>query len=211
MTKGSYVKFRPQSSDFLKLANPKATLENKLRGFSALTKGDTIVLRHANKEYAIDIMEVRPGDAVTIIETDINVDFDAPLDHADGLMGAAAKASQVAAQAAAKPPAPEPESRQGMEVEEGTFRAFRGQAYSLSGKSAPSSSKPGDVTTYAAAPKPIEKCKGGMATPPNASVKGTVVPSSFSLDNGADIDSSDDESPRAEGLQFHVFGGTGWR
>jgi hypothetical protein len=35
----------PQTSNFLKLNNPKATLENKLRGFSALTKGDTIVVR----------------------------------------------------------------------------------------------------------------------------------------------------------------------
>ena len=61
MNKGTHVKFRPQSSDFLKLNNPKATLENKLRGFSALTTGDTIVLRHAGKHYAIDIMEVRPG------------------------------------------------------------------------------------------------------------------------------------------------------
>lgn len=37
----------------------------------------------------------RPGNAVTIIETDINVDFEAPLDHEDGLMGAAAKAKRV--------------------------------------------------------------------------------------------------------------------
>jgi hypothetical protein len=52
-----------------------------------------------------------------------------------------------------------------------------------------------------------------MATPPTSSEKGTVVPSSFSL-NGLDADSSDDENSEVsstEGLKFYVFGGTGWR
>merc|ERR1719231_2039655 len=72
LSKGTYVKLRPQNRDFLDISNPKATLENRLRGFSALTKGDTIVIRHASKQYPLDIMEVRPGDAMTIIEADVN-------------------------------------------------------------------------------------------------------------------------------------------
>jgi ubiquitin fusion degradation protein 1 len=59
LAKGTFVKLRPQNRDFLDISNPKATLENRLRGFSALTKGDTIVIRHAGKQYPLDIMEVR--------------------------------------------------------------------------------------------------------------------------------------------------------
>merc|ERR1719240_2197889 len=106
LKKGTFVKLRPQNRDFLDISNPKATLENRLRGFSALTKGDTIVIRHAGKQYPLDIMEVRPGDAMTIIEADVNVDFEAPLDHEDGLMGAAAKAAQEQAKSKAIAPPP---------------------------------------------------------------------------------------------------------
>lgn len=38
--KGSYVKLQPQTSDFIKISNPKAVLEATLRNFSALTKGE---------------------------------------------------------------------------------------------------------------------------------------------------------------------------
>lgn len=38
--KGMYVKLQPQTSDFVKISNPKAVLEATLRNFSALTKGE---------------------------------------------------------------------------------------------------------------------------------------------------------------------------
>jgi ubiquitin fusion degradation protein 1 len=35
--------------------------------------GDTIPINYNNKKYFIDIIEARPGDAISVIETDCNV------------------------------------------------------------------------------------------------------------------------------------------
>ena len=200
LEKGKFVKFRPQKKEFLEIANPKATLENKLRGFSALTTGDTIVIRHAGKEYALDIMEVRPGKAMTIIETDVNVDFAPPLDHEEGLIGAEAQAERSAMEAAkAAEAAPAVETP--METESG-FAAFQGGGFSLSGKLAPSTGD-GVVHTYEKRAKPIDMCKGGMSAPPTSSER---------PQGPEEADSSDEEGTESfAGKTFHAFGGTGWR
>lgn len=83
LPKGTFVKFQPQSSDFLNIANPKAVLEAKLRNFTCLTKGDTIPISYNDKVYHIDVKEVAPGDAISIIETDVNVEFEAPPDYVE--------------------------------------------------------------------------------------------------------------------------------
>lgn len=83
LPKGTFVKFRPQTSDFLKIANPKAVLEATLRTFTCLTKGDTIAISYNNKVYYIDVLEVAPGVAISIIETDVNVEFEAPSDYVE--------------------------------------------------------------------------------------------------------------------------------
>lgn len=83
LPKGSFVKFRPQSSEFLKIANPKAVLEATLRRFTCLTKGDTIAINYNDKVYCIDVLEVAPGDAISIIETDVNTEFEAPPDYVE--------------------------------------------------------------------------------------------------------------------------------
>lgn len=56
----------------------QAVLENTLRGFSALTKGETIRIMYNKKEYDIDVVDVQPRDqgAICIIDADVNVDFD---------------------------------------------------------------------------------------------------------------------------------------
>jgi len=83
LSKGTYVKLRPHTSDFLDISNPKAVLEMTLRNYSCLTKGDAILVNYNNKRYFIDIVETQPGDAVTIIETDCEVDFAPPLDYVE--------------------------------------------------------------------------------------------------------------------------------
>ena len=174
---GTYVKLRPQSKRFLDLTNPKATLETCLRNFSALTKGDTICITHGTNQYAIDIMELKPADQVTIIETDLNVDFAPPVDHEDGIMGAASKSardeqaalaasSKAAATEPAPAPAPEPEPEGfaghafagGSQAAAPKHDAFAGQGYSLSGKTAPK--KGTEVTTYDKVASEWDQCKG---------------------------------------------------
>lgn len=83
LPKGTYVKFQPQSSDFLDITNPKAVLEATLRNFTCLTKGDAIVISYNDKPYHIDVLEVAPGEAISIIEADVNVDFAPPPDYVE--------------------------------------------------------------------------------------------------------------------------------
>ena len=68
LPKGTYVKLRPQSKDFLDISNPKAVLETTLRRYSCLTTGDSILINYNNKRFFIDIVETKPQRAVTIIE-----------------------------------------------------------------------------------------------------------------------------------------------
>ncbi|XP_040993019.1 ubiquitin fusion degradation protein 1 homolog isoform X1 [Juglans microcarpa x Juglans regia] len=81
LAKGTYVKLQPHTKDFLDISNPKAILETSLRSYSCLTTGDTIMVAYNNKKYYIDIVETKPSSAVSIIETDCEVDFAPPLDY----------------------------------------------------------------------------------------------------------------------------------
>ncbi|CAL9760504.1 unnamed protein product [Musa acuminata subsp. burmannicoides] len=81
LPKGTYVKLQPHTKDFLDISNPKAILETTLRNFSCLTTGDSIMVAYNNKKYYIDIVETKPSSAVSIIETDCEVDFAPPLDY----------------------------------------------------------------------------------------------------------------------------------
>lgn len=97
LPKGTFVKFQPQSSDFLKISNPKAVLEATLRTFTCLTTGDTIAITYNDKAYYIDVLQVAPGNAISIIETDVNVEFEAPADYVEPTPNppAASKASSA--------------------------------------------------------------------------------------------------------------------
>lgn len=81
LPKGTYVKLQPHTKDFLEISNPKAILETTLRNFSCLTTGDSIMVAYNNKKYYIDIVETKPSSAISIIETDCEVDFAPPLDY----------------------------------------------------------------------------------------------------------------------------------
>ncbi|XP_047153686.1 ubiquitin recognition factor in ER-associated degradation protein 1-like isoform X1 [Vigna umbellata] len=81
LTKATYVKLQPHTKDFLDIYNPKAILETSLRSYSCLTTGDTIMVQYNKKKYYIDVVGTRPSPAVSIIETDCEVDFAPPLDY----------------------------------------------------------------------------------------------------------------------------------
>jgi ubiquitin fusion degradation protein 1 len=74
----TYAKFKPQSTDFLNISNPRAVLELQLRNFACLTKNDIIPINYNNKIYEMLVQDVKPANAVCIIECDMNVEFDAP-------------------------------------------------------------------------------------------------------------------------------------
>jgi ubiquitin fusion degradation protein 1 len=83
LPKGSFVKLQPVSKSFLDVHNPRAVLENSLRHFATLTKGDNIVINYNNKKFEIEIIETKPSDAISIIEADIEVDFAPPKDYVE--------------------------------------------------------------------------------------------------------------------------------
>lgn len=77
----TYARFQPQSVEFHDISNPKAVLENALRNFACLTKGDVIAIQYNNRQYELCVLEVRPQEAVCIIECDISLEFDAPVGY----------------------------------------------------------------------------------------------------------------------------------
>nr|BAN21074.1 ubiquitin fusion degradaton protein [Riptortus pedestris] len=77
----TFSRFQPQSPDFLDISNPKAVLENCLRNFACLTTGDVINIKYNQRDYELSVLETQPGNAVSIIECDMNVEFAPPLGY----------------------------------------------------------------------------------------------------------------------------------
>jgi ubiquitin fusion degradation protein 1 len=101
LPKATFVKLQPQSVDFLEISNPRAVLEHALRNFSCVTKNDVIQIPYNNKNFHFALKEVQPQDAACIIETDCNVDFDAPVgykepDYAANVAGGASSSASSA-------------------------------------------------------------------------------------------------------------------
>lgn len=81
LPKGTFVKLQPVSSEFIEIHNPRAVLENSLRNFATLTVNDCIVIDYNRRKYEIEVIECKPASAISIIETDVNVDFAPPKDY----------------------------------------------------------------------------------------------------------------------------------
>jgi len=90
LPKGDYVQFQAHETKFAMLSNPRVVLEKALRTYSCLTVGDTIQVEFNDYIYKLDVTDVNPKKrigtapyAVSIIETDIRVDFQEPRDYKD--------------------------------------------------------------------------------------------------------------------------------
>jgi len=141
LPKATFVKFRPQSVDFLDITNPRAVLENSLRKFTCVTVGDIIMIQYIDKNYYLEILEVKPADAVSIIETDCNVDFDEPVGYKESSYAKYENAK--AEEKKYTPPPPELQKARAVDPAEEAaaakaFKPFIGGAQRIDGK--PSSS-----------------------------------------------------------------------
>jgi len=147
LPKGTFVKLQPHSKDFLDISNPRAVLETTLRNFSCLTVGDTIPINYNNRQYLIDIVESKPAEAISVIETDCNVDFAPPLDYVEpepvfpGGANGGAGGGVSAGGASAAPMATDSGNTTGgpeaaAVAEEPKFLAFAGTGMRLDGKAA---------------------------------------------------------------------------
>ena len=53
------------------------------QNYTVLTKGETISIKYLENYYYIDVMECEPADTIHITNSDINLDFDEPLDYVE--------------------------------------------------------------------------------------------------------------------------------
>jgi ubiquitin fusion degradation protein 1 len=81
LEKGKFIKIKPHLTEFVMNPNPRTILENALRNYMCLTKGDTICVMFNKKKYMIDIVECKPKDSISLTNVDVEVDFDTPADY----------------------------------------------------------------------------------------------------------------------------------
>ena len=82
--KGTYIKLRPHKTAFIELSDPRAILEKIMsENYPVVTQGQTIAIHHkeSNTVFRIDIIETKPTETISIINTDVNIDFDEPIDY----------------------------------------------------------------------------------------------------------------------------------
>ena len=146
LKKATFVKFKPLSVDFLEISNPKAVLETKLRKFTCLTVGDQICIQHSDKSYYLEIREVQPNGAASIIETDCNVDFEEPVGYKESLEkknnSSVGSSSAADAMNGTNGPTPLPRTLQKAKaetVDTNVFKPFSGGGYRIDGREAKNS------------------------------------------------------------------------
>lgn len=101
LPKGSLVKLQAQSVHFLEISDHKAVyvvlysmthplysliyrLEAELRNFATLTQGDIIEIWYNSIVFGILVMETSPGGGgIDILDTDLSVDFAAPVGYVE--------------------------------------------------------------------------------------------------------------------------------
>ncbi len=62
-----------------------------MRNFATLTKDDVILIHYNDKDYELCVLETKPGNAVSIIECDMDVDFAPPVGYIEPQRPVAAK------------------------------------------------------------------------------------------------------------------------
>ncbi|XP_021753480.1 ubiquitin recognition factor in ER-associated degradation protein 1-like [Chenopodium quinoa] len=168
LPKGTYVKLQPHTQDFLDISNPKAILETTLRNYSCLTSGDSIMVAYNNKKYYIDIIETKPSHAISIIETDCEVDFAPPLDYKEPERPAVSAPGKALA-LDEEPPAEEPK-----------FNPFTGVGRRLDGKPAQPAPSPASTSVSkdkqpALASSAGKSAAGSSSQSPNRQSQGKLV------------------------------------
>lgn len=198
LPKGTFVKFQPQTSDFLKISNPKAVLEATLRGFSCLTKGDSIAINYNDKTYYIDVLEVAPGEAISIIETDVNVEFAAPADYVEPEVPTAS-ASSAGQATTKKVPIGQSDNDPSARLKERLERLKKRKPVDDDSDSSDEDKPP---------PKPLFP-GSGKTLKARAGRSGLTFGATASAANGSTEAGSEKESQDGEKQPFVAFGGAG--
>ena len=82
LPKGTKVKIQPSNKEFLEIQDFKSVLEfNLVQNYNVISKGTNITIEHESKLYDLQIVELEPQDAVSLFNTDIEVEFMPPADY----------------------------------------------------------------------------------------------------------------------------------
>lgn len=77
LPKGTFARLKPLSHDYRDITDYRAALEAHLRGhYNTLTNGQTLSCRYGGRVYEFQVMELKPQDAVSITDTDLEVEMD---------------------------------------------------------------------------------------------------------------------------------------
>ncbi|CAO2819691.1 unnamed protein product [Amaranthus hypochondriacus] len=79
LPKGSYAKLQPEEVSFLDIPNHKAVLETSLRQHATLSQDDMITVRHGELTFKLRVLELKPSQSVSVLETDIEVEIVNPV------------------------------------------------------------------------------------------------------------------------------------
>ncbi|GAX84203.1 hypothetical protein CEUSTIGMA_g11626.t1 [Chlamydomonas eustigma] len=184
LPKGKFVKLQPVTSDFLDISNPKAVLERTLRSYTCLTVGDCFVVNYNNKNYEIEVRETKPGNAISVVETDCQVDFEAPKDYKEpekvfkpstvngstsAILAGTSKVSSDSAAAMGSSQAAASASETAQEAAEAAFLAFAGTSRRLDGKPITNPGQP--------VPVPLGRLAGSAGLTPAVSSTATTLTS----------------------------------
>lgn len=120
LPRATYAKLQPQSTDFLEISDPRAVLERELAKYSCFSINDKITFRYNDTDYEVSVVELKPSDAVCVVECDINVDFAPPVGYVEP------ETQQTSTE---MPDAPDLPS-----LKEAESRSFHGNGFRLDGK-----------------------------------------------------------------------------
>ncbi|KAK1387638.1 hypothetical protein POM88_015816 [Heracleum sosnowskyi] len=82
LSKATFLKIQPCSTEFImNLSDKEKAMERILKDFACVTTGDTIMVNHEKQSYYLNIVQARPENAVSLIETDCELEFMKSLDH----------------------------------------------------------------------------------------------------------------------------------
>lgn len=76
LPKGTWTSLQPVSADYRQIADYRAALEAHLRGhYNTLTKGQLLSCRYGGRTYQFKVLDLKPQDAVSVTDTDLEVDI----------------------------------------------------------------------------------------------------------------------------------------
>jgi len=75
LEKGHFAKFEPLSKNFLDISDHKTVLEHCMRMYVCISRYDVISIHYNRQVYELRITETLPADTISIVHTDLEVDF----------------------------------------------------------------------------------------------------------------------------------------